>query len=84
MANLPAIRAKAREHQEELDQPRWLSLAAVAARFDVSETTIRAIPIDELPYKEFGAGLKLKRRRYRIADIETYEAVDVRHTRRAS
>jgi hypothetical protein len=68
-----------------LDEPRWLSIATVAARFGVSESTVRTIPVDELPYKEFGAGHKLKRRRYRIADVEAYEAIDVRHTgRRAS
>jgi hypothetical protein len=83
--DLTAIRARAREHQDQLDEPRWLTTAAVAARFGVSESTIRGIPADELPYKEFGNGHKLKRRRYRVADVEAYEKVDVRHTsRRAS
>jgi len=86
MADTTAIRARARAHQEELDEPRWLSIAAVARRFGISESTVRGIPADELPYKEFGSGMKLKRRRYRIADVEAYEAIDVRHTgqRRAS
>lgn len=84
MADLADIRAKARAHQEELDQPRWLSIAAVAARFGISETTVRTIPVDDLPFKEFGQGHKLKRRRYRVVDVEAYEAIDVRHTRRAS
>lgn len=82
MADLKAIRAKARTHQEALDEPRWLTIAAVASRFSVSESTIRAIPADELPYKEFGAGHKLKRRRYRVADVEAYEDIDVRHAGR--
>lgn len=81
MADLTAVRAKARAHQDALDEPRWLTIAAVAARFGVSESTVRGIPADELPYKEFGNGRKLKRRRYRVADVEAYEAVDVRHTR---
>jgi hypothetical protein len=85
MADLTAVRARARAHQEELDEPRWLPIAAVAARFGVSESTVRGIPVDELPYKEFGQGHKLKRRRYRVSDVEAYEKIDVRHAgRRAS
>jgi hypothetical protein len=85
MADLTEIRARARKHQEELDEPKWLSISAVAARWGISDATVRTIPVDELPYKEFGQGHKLKRRRYRLADVEAYEAIDVRHTgRRAS
>lgn len=85
MDDMTTIRARARAHQEDLDVLRWLSTATVARRFGVSETTVRAIPADELPYKTFGQGLKFRRRRYRLADVEAYEAVDVRHEgRRAS
>lgn len=84
MDDMITIRARARAHQEELDEPRWMTLAEVAARFRLSESTVRGIPADELPFKEFGQGHKLKRRRYRLADVEAYEAADVRHTRRAS
>ena len=84
MADLTAIRAKARAHQQELDEPRWLSIADLARRFGVSQSTVRAIPADELPYKEFGRGLKHRRRRYRVSDVEAYEASDVRHGRKAS
>lgn len=81
MADLSEIRARAMKHQEELDEPRWMTLAEVAARFRLSETTVRLIPVDELPFKEFGSGHKYKRRRYRLTDVEAYESQDVRHTK---
>lgn len=83
-ADLHAIRAKAREHQEDLEAPQWLSTADLARRFGISESTVRSIPADELPWKQFGRGLKHQRRRYRLSDVEAYEAVDVRHARKAS
>jgi hypothetical protein len=84
MTDLTTIRARARRHQEALDEPKWLSTGDLAQRFGVSESTVRAIPADELPWKEFGRGLKHRRRRYRLADVEAYEAVDIRHEGRKS
>lgn len=72
--DLSSIRARAVAHQQAIDEPRWLSVSQLAHRYGVSSTTVRAIPFDELPYKEFGRGLKLKRRRYHPKDVEVYES----------
>ena len=77
MSDLAVIRARAKQHQEDLDEPKWLSIDDLARRFGVSESTVRAIPASELPWKDFGRGLKRRRRRYRLADVEKYEAIDV-------
>lgn len=73
--DLSVIRAGARVHQESLDLARnGLSVAVLADRWGISETSVRDIPRAHLRYMEFGKGVKHKRRRYRLADVETYEA----------
>ena len=84
MADLVEIRARAKKHQEELDEPKWLSTGDLAKRWGLGESTVRAMPATELPWKEFGRGVNRRRRRYRLADVESYEAVDVRHHGRRS
>lgn len=73
-SRLSTIRSRAREHQQELESLRWFTPERLAARWDVSETTVREIPREQLPYKEFGAGTKLKRRRYHPDDVAAFEA----------
>lgn len=71
---LESIRRAAAEHQREIDVVRtWLKPAQLATRWNVSVSTVKAIPASELPFKEFGRGLKLKRRRYDPADVDAYE-----------
>lgn len=74
MTDLAEIRARAAEHEEEIESLRWLRASQLADRWGISETTVREIPFDELPYREFGKGQKLKRRRYRPDDVAAYEA----------
>lgn len=73
MKNLNEIRARAAQHNDEIESAKWYTVAELAARWQVSETTVRLIPRDQLDYKEFGAGQKLKRRRYRSDWVEAYE-----------
>lgn len=73
MSTLAELRARAREHDDEIESRRWFTPAELAERWRVSETTVRAIPRAQLFYKEFGAGTKLKRRRYREDWVQTYE-----------
>lgn len=77
--DLSAIRARA--HDAELDNGlRYLSVSQLARRWGISQTTVRCIPLADLPYIEFGQGLKLRRRRFPIAAVEAYER---EHTRGA-
>lgn len=81
MPNLDEIRAKARAHQDEIDEAAhvgWATPQELAQRWKLSVTTVKDTPADELPYKEFGNGLKLKRRRYRWSDVYAYEARGIR------
>lgn len=71
------IRERRQQHEEELLSLHWFTPAILAARWGISETTVREIAADELPYKEFGAGMKLKRRRYHPDDVARYEAAKV-------
>lgn len=73
MSDLDAIRARAAEHNDEIESVQWFTVADLAKRWRVSETTVRSIPADELRYKEFGNGEHLKRRRYKLAWVEAYE-----------
>ena len=87
MADVSEIRAKARAHQEELSESSgevWATPQQLANRWHISVTTVKDTPADELPYKEFGNGLKLKRRRYRWSDVRAYEERGVRSTHPAS
>lgn len=74
MDRLTRIRERRQRHEEEMLSVRWFTPAILAARWGVSESTVREIPPDELPYKEFGAGEKLKRRRYHPDDVAAYDA----------
>lgn len=68
------LRAAARQHEEELISQKWFSPADLAVRWGFrSLSTVRGISRDELPYKEFGTGTR-KRRRYRLSDVEAFEA----------
>ena len=78
MPSIAEIRARARAHAEEIESGQWHTPATLAHRWSVSETTVREIPAAQLPYKEFGAGEKLKRRRYRPVDVAAYEENHVR------
>ena len=71
---LAELREAAARHQLELEEPQFATVAQLARRWQVSQTTVRDVPFDELPFKEFGRGLKLRRRRYRWADVHAYEA----------
>lgn len=75
-SRLGTIRARAQDHQLEIDSVRWFTPQRLAARWDLSVTTVAAIPREQLPYKEFGAGTELKRRRYHPDDVAAYEASD--------
>jgi hypothetical protein len=79
--DLETCRERARAHQEELREAAcdgWVTPKELAARWKVSVTTVKDTPADELPYKEFGHGLKLKRRRYRWSDVYAFEAGGIR------
>lgn len=72
--SLAEIRARAAKHEEEILAMRWFTPAQLAARWGYkSPTTVYAIPLAELRYKEFGSGEKLKRRRYREDWVIAYE-----------
>ena len=78
---LETLREHARAHQEELLEAAhdgWATPKELAARWKVSVTTVKDTPADELPYKEFGHGLKLKRRRYRWRDVLAFETRGIR------
>jgi hypothetical protein len=68
------IRERRMRHEEEMLSVHWFTPAILAARWGISETTVREIPPEQLPYKEFGTGEKLKRRRYHPDDVAAYEA----------
>jgi hypothetical protein len=74
MHDLTSIRERRRRHEEEMLSVHWFTPAILAARWGVSETTVREIPAQQLPYKEFGSGEQLKRRRYRPEDVAAFEA----------
>lgn len=71
------IRERRQQHEDEMLSVHWFSVAMLAARWGISETTVREIPPDQLRYKAFGEGKKLKRRRYHPDDVAAYEAVRV-------
>lgn len=71
---LSIVRERAKQHAEDLDAATWLTVSDLAARWRVSRATVRAIPRDVLPFKEFGGGQKLHRRRYHPATVAAYEA----------
>lgn len=74
MDRIARIRERRQQHEEEMLSVHWFTPALLANRWGISETTVREIPASELPYKEFGAGEQLKRRRYPPAAVLAYEA----------
>lgn len=72
--SLEQIRERAAEHDRELSEKRYLSVKEVAMMIALSETFVRDIPRDELPFIEFGHGHKLKRRRYTRESVDAYLA----------
>lgn len=76
-ASLQPYRDRARAHQEDIElKVTYYTPQKLAQRWEISVSTVRDIPRDELPYKEFGAGPKLKRRRYHPDDVIAFEATD--------
>ena len=74
-SDLATIRARAAQHTHELDAAtRFFTVQKLAARWDISESSVRAIPATELHFIELGRGAKHKRRRYDPADVLAYEA----------
>ena len=72
--DLTTIRARAAEAQREHEaRTTWFTTSELAARWNLGYSTVRDIPSDELPYLEFGSGIKNRRRRYAPADVATYE-----------
>ena len=85
--DLATIRARAAAHERELEAKRsYLSTKEVAARLACSESTVRAIPFDDLPFLELGQGAKHKTRRFHPEAVAAYEAalVERARARRAS
>lgn len=74
LGRLDRIRDRRQRHEEEMLSVHWFTPAILAARWGISETTVRAIPATELPYKEFGTGTQKKRRRYHPDDVAAYDA----------
>lgn len=74
---LATLRAKRDAHEAALPVSEWYTPAQLATRWHLSLSTVRQIPASVLPFKEFGGGEKLKRRRYHAADVAAYEAVKV-------
>lgn len=82
---LQEIRARARQHQAEIDLSIvYLEVSDLARRFGCAPSTVRDIPRDRLPYMELGRGRKLKRRRYHPADVIAYEEEERAKGRKAS
>jgi hypothetical protein len=77
-ADMSEIRQRAKQHEEEIASVQWFTPSELAARWHVALSTVHAIPIAQLEYKEFGQGEKLKRRRYRAEWVEAYEAITPR------
>jgi hypothetical protein len=69
---LEQLRERAAAHNLELSEHEFMSVGDVSAVIRLSQTFVRDIPRDELPFIEFGHGHKLKRRRYRREDVDAY------------
>jgi hypothetical protein len=75
--SLQEFRDRARVHQDDLDlRIKYFTPQKLAERWELAVSTVRDIPRDLLPYKEFGSGPKLKRRRYHPDDVLAFEALD--------
>lgn len=72
--SLPELREDAARRNLALDPAASFTVKQLAARWQLGESTVRDIPRDDLPYMEFGHGLKFRRRRYPRAAVLAYEA----------
>lgn len=81
---LDTIRDRAQEHEDELESRRWWTPQKLADRWDVAVSTVTAIPFEQLRYKEFGSGKKLKRRRYKPEWVQAFEDSDNLPRKRAA
>jgi len=74
MTDLAVLRSRAAAHQDEIDLSiRYLTPSQLAARWQVSVSTVRDIPRDDLPYTEIGRGRLHRRRRYHPGRVAEYE-----------
>lgn len=73
MPTIDEIRARAREHEDEIESLQWFTVDDLAKRWRISGATVRTIPKTELQFKEFGQGEHKKRRRFRSDWVESYE-----------
>lgn len=71
---IPELREDAARRNLALDPSAAFTVRELAQRWKLGETTVRDIPRDELPYMEFGSGLRHRRRRYPRAAVLAYEA----------
>jgi hypothetical protein len=76
--SLAEIRRRAKEHEEEIVSPTWYTPLQLAARWGIGRSSVYEIPFEQLRYKEFGQGKKLKRRRYREDWVLAYEEMSGR------
>ncbi len=75
--SLQPYRERARAHQADIElSVVYLTVNDLAKRWNLSASTVRDIPREQLAYKEFGRGAKLKRRRYHPDDVIAYENRD--------
>jgi|HubBroStandDraft_6_1064221.scaffolds.fasta_scaffold22653_9 hypothetical protein len=63
-----------RSTDQRSDSTGTLSMGGLVARWGVGRHSIRKIPFRELPYEKKRTNSKVIRRRYRVADVEAYEA----------
>lgn len=76
MPDLDELRERAARHDAVLNRnKRFYTVADLAARWQRSATSVRAIPATDLPYINVGQGLVKEARRYDPDDVETYEFV---------
>lgn len=74
MPDIDELRERALRHDAVLNRnKRYYTVADLAARWQRSATSVRAIATGELPYINVGQGLVKEARRYDPADVETYE-----------
>ena len=76
MRSIDDIRARAREHEDELLSLHWFTPAELGTRWRLAGSTVREIPREKLRYKEFGSGARNKRRRYRADWVLAYEEAE--------
>lgn len=75
MGDLSGIRARAEQHERELDRDtEFYTVADLAKRWHCSATSVRDVAKTELPYLNLGRGLVRELRRYRPSDVYAYES----------